>query len=321
MSAPITRLRREQQLLIPSSLEDVFVNAEAMIFRRGRIYPESFALPQYSEEFRRPDVYGRFLIKNHWLRRGAFRLPSALWVIDNRSNNYFHWLVESLPRLLRAESWYPDERLLLLPEEYRRSAFVGFTLQAFPQIQDIKWIHPRTKARVNHLAYVPRLPRQPPMRLPDAEEISAVRVRIAGLAAVNDASGPSRIYFTRGDVPSHRRRVRNERDVEQVLREHEFEIVRNDPATPWRQVELSRSAELMVGLHGAALTNVMFMPKGARLLELRHPGPHWDIYRRLAEMFGVTYTSQLCKPVEGGEPQFADVVVDLDQLRESLRDS
>jgi capsular polysaccharide biosynthesis protein len=301
-----------------SKIEGVFANAEAMIFRRGRIYPESFALPQYAEEFRRPLVYTRFLIKNHWLRRGSFRVPSALWAIDNRSNNYFHWLVESLPRLLRAESWYPDERLLLLPEEYRRSSFVEFTLQAFPQVQEIKWIEWRTKARVDKLAYVPRLPRQPPRRLPDAGEFRAVRARVEGLVQSPETSAPSRIYFSRRDVANDRRRLRNEPEVEQVLRDHGFEIVRNDPARPWRQVELSRGADLVIGLHGAALANVIFMPEGARVLELHHPGPHWDIYRRLADMFGVTYADLVCQPVEAGDPQFADVAVELDELVDQL---
>jgi capsular polysaccharide biosynthesis protein len=302
----------------PEALEDVFVNPEAMVFRRGRIYPESFALPQYAEEFRRPVVYARFLMKNHGLRRGGVRVPSALWVIDNRSNNYFHWLVESLPRLLRAESWYPDERVLLLPEEYRRSPFVEFTLQAFPQVREIKWIEWRSKARVSRLAYVPRLPRQPPMRLPDDAEIAAVRARIDGLVRDDERPAANRIYFSRGDVTSDRRRVRNERELEEMLREHGFAIVRHDPARPWQQIQLSRHADLVVGLHGAALTNVMFMRRGAQLLELHHPGPHWDIYERLAGMFGVTYSELECEAAEEGDPQFADVCVDVGRIRERL---
>lgn len=303
----------------PSAIDNVFVNAEAMIFRHGRIYPESFALPQYAEEFRRPLVYGRFLVKNHVLRRGSFRLPSVLWVVDNRSDNYFHWLVESLTRLLRAESCFPNEHVLLLPHRYRDLAFVAFTVKAFPQVERIEWIGRRTKARIRHLAYVPRLPRQPPMRLPEAEEIRQVRERVARLVGEGQR-GPERIYFSRADVPSHRRAIRNESEVERLLSAHGFDIVRNDPARPWRQIQRSRDARIMIGQHGAALTNVMFLPPGAELIELRHPGPHWDIYQRLANMFGVRYSSQICQAAEPGPPQFADVMVDLDELRERLRD-
>jgi capsular polysaccharide biosynthesis protein len=300
------------------ALHDVFVNAEGLIFRRGRIYPESFALPQYAKEYRRASVYGRFLLKNHWLRRRAVRIPSALWVIDNVSNNYFHWMVESLPRLLRAETCRPDQHVLLLPHHYRRLAFVPFTLRAFPQIARIEWIDARSKARVEHLAFIARLPRQRPERLPDPDELAEVVRRVASLAG--DKAAARRIYFSRADAS--RRRARNEEDVVRVLRAHDFEIIRSDPTKPWEQVRASLGAGLMVGVHGAALTNLMFMEKGARLLELRHPN-HWNIYGTLAEMFGVEYSSQICHPADtasGRELRHDDLIVDLDQLRENQRD-
>jgi capsular polysaccharide biosynthesis protein len=302
------------------ALEDVFVNAEGLIFRRGRIYPESFALPRYAEEYRQARVYGRFLLKNHWLRRGARRVPSALWVIDNVSANYFHWVVESLPRLLRAETSGSGRRVLLLPHHYRRLAYVPFTLGAFPQIARIEWIAGRAKVRVEHLEVIPRLPRQPPERLPDSAELAEVVRRVAFLAG-EKATPTRRIYFTRDDA--WRRRARNEEDVVRVLRAHDFEIIRNDPTKPWEQVQSSIGAEFMVGVHGAALTNLMFMPKGARLLELRHP-VHWKVYGTLANVFGVEYRSQMCDSAETPPGQevtpFDDLTVDLDQLRENLRD-
>ena len=299
-------------------LDQVFVNAEGLVFRRGRIYPESFALPRYADEYRRASVYARFLLKNHWLRRGASRVPSALWVTDNVSSNYFHWMVESLPRLLRAERRHPDQHLLLLPRYYRGLAYVPFTLRAFPQIERIGWIGGRAKVRVEHLVVVPRLPRQPPERLPDPGELAEVVRRVGGL--VGDRASARRIYFSRADA--RRRRARNETDVVRVLRAHDFEIVRIDPSSPWEQIRWSLGAEVMVGVHGAALTNLMFMPKGARLLELRHPALHWDVYRKLADVFGIDYRSQVCEPTEGPESvdQHTDLVVDLDQLRENLRD-
>ena len=307
-------------------LDDVFVNSEGLIFRGGRIYPESFALPRYADEYRRASVYVRFLLKNHWLRRGASSVPSALWVTDNVSNNYFHWMVESLPRLLRAERRHPDQHVLLLPRHYRRLAYVPFTLQAFPQIERIGWIGARSKVRAQHLVVVPRLPRQPPERLPDAGELAEVARRVGGLAG--DKAVARRIYFSRADA--RRRRARNERDVVRVLRAHDFEIIRIDPRSPWEQVRSSLGANVMVGVHGAALTNLMFMPKAARLLELRHPALHWDVYRKLAEVFGIEYRAQACEPAEGGARpvegrdrsvhQHTDLVVDLDQLKENLRD-
>ena len=86
-------------------IEDAFVNHEALIFRRGRIYPESFPLELYAAPYKRTVTYGRFLVKNYWLRRGAIRLRSGLWVIDTLSpGNYFHWLIEIKMSSSRAPS-------------------------------------------------------------------------------------------------------------------------------------------------------------------------------------------------------------------------
>jgi len=300
-------------------LHGVFVNAEGLIFRRGRICWETFALPQYAEEYRQPTVYSRFILKNYWLRRGAFTVPSALWVIDNVSNNYFHWTVESLTRLLRAERCFPEQRVLLLPNEYRRLSYVPHTLRAFPQVQRVGWVSGRGKVRVEDLELVPRLPRQPPERLPDREELAEVVRRVA--AITGRGTHARRLYFSRADAS--RRRVRNEEALVRVLREYDFEILEIDPAKPWEQIQLSLGADLMVGVHGAALTNLLYMPQGARLLELRDSVHHWTLYRKLADLVGIEYHSQECEPAEGRDrpgDQHMDLLVDPDQLRENLRD-
>lgn len=300
-----------------TTLRDVQVNAESLIFRRGRILEESFALPHYAEEYRQPGVYARFLVKNHWLRRGAVRMPSALWAIDNVANNYFHWTVESLPRLLRAEAELPDQHVLLLPHHFGRLAYVPFTLAAFPHIERVHWIEARSKVRVTRLEHVPRLPPQPPERLPELRELQEVVRRVRELAGEKRPS--RRIYFSRADARPGRRRAVNEDDVVRVLLDYDFEIIHNDLSRPWEQIQSSLGAEVMVGIHGAALTNVLFLQEGARLLEFEHPEHHWRVYGKLAAMFGVTYRSQMCAAAQPGSSANRDLVVDLDLLRENLQ--
>jgi capsular polysaccharide biosynthesis protein len=333
-------------------IEDAYVNHEALIFRRGRIYPESFPLDLYGAPYKRIVTYVQFLFKNYWLRRGAIRLRSGLWVIDTLSaGNYFHWLIDCLPRILRAEELYPDERSLLLPREFRRHPYVPFTLAAFPQIAQIGWIGLRAKARVGRVALVPR----PPPFLYQPRDLAEVAKRVGELAG-RPGSAP-RIYLSR-DV-ARRRRAQNERDIVRLLRSYDFEICRIDPAKPWEQIRASLGAKLIVGVHGAALSNLIFMPPGGQVLELRHgrSDVFLDAYQPLARAMGVRYRYQLCEPVSAGarlspsvpptaslESQAAwlnqpsragplrpagdplyelndmDLVVDLDLLRENLRD-
>jgi capsular polysaccharide biosynthesis protein len=259
--------------------------------------------------------YGWFLLKNYWLRRGAVPVPSGLWVIDNYSpDNYHHWMIDCLPRLLSAEEQHPDERVLFLPRYYRRQPYIPFTLQIFPHIQQINWIGARTKTRVRQLAFVPR---QTGDRL--TSQLVEVADRLRGIAG--EAGPARRLYFRRADAS--RRRARNERELVPVLRSFDFEIVQVDRDKPWEQVRASAGADLIVGVHGADLTNIMFMRPGGRLLELRRGRDDifFDAYRPMAEALGIEYSSQLCEIADeavGFEANDSDLIVDPDVLRENL---
>jgi capsular polysaccharide biosynthesis protein len=300
-------------------LRRVLVNREALIFRRGRICSESFVPgSRHAAHYDTLSRRGWFLIKNYWLRRGAVPVPSGLWAIDNYSpDSYHHWMIDVLPRILRAEESHPDERVLLLPRYYERQPYIGFTLRAFPRIERVGWIGARTKVRVERLVLVPR---QRSERL--TAQIVEVARRVGALAGPPGTA--RRIYFGREDA--RRRRARNERDVVRELRRNDVEVVRIDPAKPWEQVRASMGARLIVGVHGAALTNLIFMPPGARLLELRHGHDEvfFDAYRPLAEALGIEYrrvTCDLAEEARGLAINDTDIVVDLEVLRENLRDA
>jgi capsular polysaccharide biosynthesis protein len=297
-------------------LPDVFVNHEALIFRRGRIYPESFVTgSRHAAHYDRVSRYGWFLMKNYWLRRGALSARSGLWVIDNYSpDNYHHWMLDCLPRLLAAEEEHPDERVVLLPRYYCRQPYIAFTLRIFPRIEQIRWIDARTKTRVQRLAFVPR---QTGHRL--AAQLAEVAERLRDISGEPGSS--RRLYFSRADAS--RRRARNEDELIPVLRSFDFEIVKVDPHRPWEQVQASAGADLMVGVHGAGLTNLMFMRPGGHLLELRHNRQDifFDAYRPMAEMLGIVYSTQLCEIAEevtGFNTKETDLLVDPDLLRENL---
>ena len=296
--------------------EHVLVNHEMLIFRAGRIYPESFAGDTMaSRHYRRASRYGWFLLKNHWLRRGEISEPSGLWALNDQSyRNYYHWMIDVLPRILRAEMTHPDERVLLLPDYFGADPYVAFTLQAFPHIR-VRWIGARAKMRVETLSRVVRGPGDG-----RAGQIRELARRVGALAG--EPGQARRIYLSRVNAP--RRHEHPQAEVEQIMRSHGFEIVAIDPARPWEQVRTCLGAAVIVGVHGAALTNLIFMAPGSRLLELRHgdDAVFFDAFRPLTQAIGVDHHVQICTPVHpsaGRNTNNADLIIDLDLLRENLR--
>jgi capsular polysaccharide biosynthesis protein len=78
-------------------------------------------------------------------------------------------------------------------------------------------------------------------------------------------------------------------------------------------------ANMLVGLHGAGLTNMMFMPTQSRVLEIRNYGDsHNNCYFTLASEFGHRYF-YIQSHGDNGNTQAANFTVDLHALDSVLR--
>jgi hypothetical protein len=75
-----------------------------------------------------------------------------------------------------------------------------------------------------------------------------------------------RIYVKRGNV--NRRKLINETQVIALLKKYRFEIMEMDNKTVQEQAEIFSQAEAIVALHGAALTNLLFIQPGVKVIEL-----------------------------------------------------
>jgi capsular polysaccharide biosynthesis protein len=86
------------------------------------------------------------------------------------------------------------------------------------------------------------------------------------------------------------------------------------------QVRIAAATKYLVSNHGAGLTNMLFMPEGGRVLELRRESERErNCFFNLATTARLGYYYQCC-PQEDAEEQVhsANVVVDGKGLRENL---
>ena len=132
-----------------------------------------------------------------------------------------------------------------------------------------------------------------------------------------------RIYVTRGSA-RNTRRVVNERQVTDLLRRWGFLIVDPGGMTVQEQIDVFASADVIVGPHGAGLTNLVFAPPGVRVLELfapRYVNPcYWAIANNVPDSH---YRYIVCGPdrrPQGAAMQgvLTDIVVDLRELSDAL---
>lgn len=96
-----------------------------------------------------------------------------------------------------------------------------------------------------------------------------------------------RIYVSRRDAG--RRRVENEEEVYGLLKRYGFERVELASRPFKEQMELFRSAEMVVGPHGAGFSHLAFSDPGTPFLEFFHPGYVNICYWNLCNIMGHPY--------------------------------
>jgi capsular polysaccharide biosynthesis protein len=104
---------------------------------------------------------------------------------------------------------------------------------------------------------------------------------------VTSRPGTRRIYLSRRDAP--RRRMRNEPELTARLKQIGFEVWRLDGMTLADQQALLASARVVVAEHGAALTNIVWCPKGATVVDIHPSVPAMPCFKILAEQRGLRY--------------------------------
>ncbi len=123
-----------------------------------------------------------------------------------------------------------------------------------------------------------------------ARQIAWLRGRVLGETAVSPQQNnpPVRLYISRSDAST--RRLVNEADLLPCLQAHGFQIVTLTGMPFPEQVALFARAEIILGPHGSGLTNVVFAPPQATLVELM---PHDQVnhcFWLLANSSELSYT-------------------------------
>jgi hypothetical protein len=302
-------------------LRGVSATPEGMLFKGGHILPESFSSPVIMRHFlsRRRSVL-KFFATNYLLRRRRrFDAPS-LWVTDDWSHGYFHWLADALPRLYAAREVARD-LVLLLPRGYERLEFVRSSLKLFP-LRGVEYVGAGEVYACERLL----MPTHTASSGNYNESLmSELRGHVLDACAARDdggrrheATAGARLYVSRARAP--KRKVANEEEVVRLLEGFGFRVVYFEDYSFEEQVRLAAGAKYLVSNHGAGLTNILFMPRGGRVLELRRTGErqrNW--FFNLAAAVGLSYYYQPCEPESpAGDVHSGNLFVDARTLSENL---
>lgn len=206
----------------------------------------------------------------------------CLWLGGPSPANYYHWVIDTLPRLLAFQSCerlWPGRRLLVCPERagymVESLALLGVGVERLLPITEPTWL--RSVYAVSNLStygYV--------------HPVALAALRAAFLPLVEDSPPTRRILVLRGDAA--RRRLLNEGEVAAWAAARGFEAVSLTGMCFLDQIRLFRQARIILGAHGAGLVNLVWgHPGRSALVELAPDAPSLNHFQRLAGRLRLPY--------------------------------
>lgn len=232
----------------------------------------------------------------------------AILIGSPHGANYHHWMLETLPRC-----WLFDEYpgLLSIPiilppltKPFQYETLAKVFGKSTERVRSLQYSEQRYLG-VNRLIF----PSYLAPRGHSSRQLEWLRSRF-----LTREGQPNRlIYVSRNDAINQRRLI-NEPEVISFLSMLGFEVVTLSGLTHAEQVDLFTDAQVIVGVSGAGITNHIFSPPGAHIIEI-HP----STYTNRAYFFTTNILEQSYQFVIGVSNGGGDLHVSLDALNKALR--
>lgn len=266
-------------------------------------------------------VYGRAVLERELAKldlrarrerkRGEYFSLLSLWDIQGGSN-YYHWLHDALMNVCFVLDLLPPTTRFIVRPNLR-----PFHLDSLAQLG----ISPNrlVTCEPDRCWELETLYFSPPTVNSGSDYAAAddwFRQRIWRASAVTPQK-QRRLLVSRRHSGS--RRAVNEAEIEAFLRAYHFETCMPETLSFREQVALFAQAEMVVGVHGAALTNLLFAPPGTVVVEIMEPSFTHDTFMfwTMCESYGHEYWNFWgdSVPNPGNRP---DIFVPLPKLEKTL---
>jgi capsular polysaccharide biosynthesis protein len=233
---------------------------------------------------------------------GEYVLLGCPW----SDKNYFEWLLGNLPRLALIEQFPQLGSLpLIVPGKLKPYQKESLQMAGIPAERLVEFDGPYWQ--VDKLYFVQLLN---PMGNPSPHTVSWLRDKFLGAAPASNSAAGRLLYITRRDASQ--RRVLNEEEITDFLQGIGFEIICPGDFSFAEQINMFRDANVVVGPHGAAFSNMVFAPAGATLIEFFGDNYMNGCYWALASICGHKHA------VLTGPAQWLDYSISLADLKTTL---
>ena len=250
----------------------------------GYVFDETGRLVRQGTHKYRDKIKRAHLLNPHKVFPTITRFEHEVAILT-ASNQYFywHWLFDILPRLLMLEDVGKNAEKIYIQKKY---PFQQETLKLLGLLSDERIINCDKIPIISASRLV-----VPCHQIAGGREFpnwvcQVLRERILSHITDNQKVMRRRIYVSRRSARF--RRVLNEEEIIELLKQYGFITVMLENLAFIKQVNLFRNAEVVVGASGSGLANLVFCPAKTKVIEL-FPSSTTDANFRLSRTMDLDY--------------------------------
>jgi hypothetical protein len=233
------------------------------------------------------------------------KLEFALSLVTLFGDNFHHFLAEVVPLIIYGQKIFGESVPMLIPAYYFKQPYIA----PYLRLLQVNWVtfESREQVLVSDLIVFKNLS----IALFNPQILDQIRFRLAP----NPASIPwRRVFISR--AKARFRKVCDEEKLYHILKEKGFEILCLEDYAIEDQIRIFSETKFLIGIHGAGLTNMVYMPKGGKVLELRAITKETHIYNIFYVMACACGQDYFYELGQGTHPtnKLSDVNLDLDKF-------
>jgi len=198
----------------------------------------------------------KHLLKSIYKNKKIILKQENLWIINDHCFNYYHWISEALPRLLLLKKYGYKEKILL-PNNWKTHEYIISSIDKLNfdyECYDIDKVY-----KISNFTTSKPLATTGNFNPGHLKELSKY---LKTSKSVN-----SKYWIIRKENQS--RRIKNKDDLLKVLNKYEIKAIYSEDLTFENEVNIFSKASFIGGIHGAGLTNMLFMDEGSVVLEIK----------------------------------------------------
>jgi len=249
-------------------------------------------------------------LRRYWFKKSPQHLDEAISLRDTGEENYFHFYNDVLSKIffLKENGINIQKVPLIISKKLWDKAYFQYYLNASPLFPTLSWIvQDRQYITCRRTIFC-----KPLTHRKDLLDIIFFPLR-------KNIVGEKKIFLTRNKV--RLRYLENASQIEEICSNRGFEVIDTDQMTMPQQIDIFSKASLIIGIHGAGLTNMMFSCGQCKILELFPPPDAGYLpfhYVMMAKMQGFRY-----RAIIGDKPQHrysGGFRIDIKKFEEALSD-